>query len=374
MAKRAMVHLTSQQQEELVRITQSRTEPVASVQRASILLRYAKGQRISSIAKDMATNRPLVERCIDRALTFGPLQGLRDIPRPGCPPKITEEARAWVLSLACSKPTDYGYAHESWTYSLLLKHVRENHDRLGYFCLAKLGKGRLHTILAKSNIKPHKISYYLERKDPEFDEKMATVLCVYKEVEMLNATDSARSSVTVSYDEKPGIQALKNIAADLMPAPNKHPCMSRDYEYKRLGTVSLLAAIDLHTGEVTSLVRDRHRSKEFVEFLDVLDSKHPKDWKIRMVLDNHAAHISKETQAYLKKHPDRFEFVFTPKHGSWLNLIEVFFSKIARSFLRHIRVQTKEELVERIYRGIEQINQEPVIFRWRYKMDELVIT
>lgn len=373
MPKRAMVHLTNQQQEELVRITQSRTEPVASVQRANILLRYAKGQRISSIAKDMATNRPLVERCIDRALTFGPLQGLRDIPRPGCPPKITEEARAWVLSLACSKPTEYAYAHESWTYSLLLKHVRENHERLGHFCLAKLGKGRLHTILAKSNIKPHKISYYLERKDPEFDEKMATVLCVYKEVEMLNATDSARSCVTVSYDEKPGIQALKNIAADLMPAPDKHPCMSRDYEYKRLGTVSLLAAIDLHTGEVTSLVRDRHRSREFVEFLELLDSKQPKDWKIRMVLDNHAAHISKETQTYLKKHPDRFEFVFTPKHGSWLNLIEVFFSKIARSFLRHIRVQSKEELVERIYRGIEQINQEPVIFRWRYKMDEIAI-
>jgi len=371
MTKRAMIHLTAQQKEELTRITQSRTEPVASVQRANVLLKYAQGQRISRIVLDMHTNRPLVERCIDRALTFGTMQALQDMPRPGCPPKITEEARAWVLSLACSKPTEYGYAHESWTYSLLLKHVRDNHERLGHLCLAKLGKGRLHTILAKSNIKPHKISYYLERKDPEFDEKMATVLCVYKEVEMLNADACDRSSVTVSYDEKPGIQALKNIAADLMPAPNKHPCVSRDYEYKRLGTVSLLAAIDLHTGEVTSLVRDRHRSKEFVEFLDILNCKHPKEWKIRMVLDNHSAHISKETQAYLKKHPDRFEFVFTPKHGSWLNLIEVFFSKIARSFLRHIRVQSKQELVERIYRGIEQINQEPVIFRWRYKMDEV---
>ena len=211
MTKRAMIHLTSEQQEELTRITQSRTEPVASVQRANVLLKYAQGQRISRITQDMKTNRPLVERCIDRALTFGPLKALRDIPRPGCPPKITEEARAWVLSLACSKPTEYGYAHESWTYSLLLKHVCHNHERLGHLCLAKLGKGRLHTILAKSNIKPHKISYYLERKDPEFDEKMATVLCVYKEVEILNADDCERSSVTVSYDEKPGIQALKNM-------------------------------------------------------------------------------------------------------------------------------------------------------------------
>jgi transposase len=373
MAKRAALQLTSQQKEELTRISQSRTESVATVRRAKILLKYAQGQRISRITQEMASTRPLVERCIDKALAFGPLPSLRDLPRSGHPTMITEEARAWILSLACRKPTDLGYANETWTYSLLLKHIQDHYEHLGHVSLAKLGKGRLHTILNKSNIKPHKISYYLERKDPEFDEKMATVLYVYKEVELINATDGDRTSVTVSYDEKPGIQALKNIAADLLPVPNRHPCLSRDYEYKRLGTVSLLAAIDLHTGEVTPLVRDRHRSKEFVEFLGILDDKYPKDWKIRMVLDNHSAHISKETQKYLKNNPDRFEFVFTPKHGSWLNLIEMFFSKIARSFLRHIRVQSKEELIERIYRGIELINREPVIFRWRYKMDEIAV-
>jgi len=373
MAKRAALQLTTQQQEELTRITQSRTESVAKVQRAKILLKYAQGQRVTLITQEMATNRPLVERCIDKALAFGPLPALSDMPRSGHPTSITEEARAWVLSLACQKPTDVGYAHEAWTYSLLLKHVHDHYEHLGHDSLARLGKGRLHAILTKSNIRPHKISYYLERKDPEFDEKMATVLCVYKEVELLNAANGDRTSVTVSYDEKPGIQALKNIAADLLPVPDQHPCLSRDYEYKRLGTVSLLAAIDLHNGEVTPLVRDRQRSKEFVEFLSILDNRYPKDWKIRMILDNHAAHISKETQAYLKKHQDRFEFVFTPKHGSWLNLIEVFFSKIARSFLRHIRVQSKEELIERIYRGIELINREPVIFRWRHKMNEIVV-
>ncbi len=373
MAKRAALQLTSEQKEELTRISQSRTESVSTVQRAKILLKYAQAQRITRITREMATTRPLVERCIDKALAFGPLQSLGDLPRSGHPTVITEEARAWVLSLACQKPTDLGYAHESWTYSLLLKHIHEHYQQLGHVSLAKLGKGRLHAILAKSNIRPHKISYYLERKDPEFDEKMATVLCVYKEVELLNASDGDRTSVTVSYDEKPGIQALRNIAADLLPVPNRHPSLSRDYEYKRLGTVSLLAAIDLHNGEVTPLVRNRHRSREFVEFLGILDDKYPKDWKIRMILDNHTAHISKETQAYLKKHPDRFEFVFTPKHGSWLNLIEVFFSKIARSFLRHIRVQSKEELVERIYRGIEQINREPMVFRWRHKMDEISV-
>ena len=118
------------------------------------------------------------------------------------------------------------------------------------------------------------------------------------------------------------------------------------------------------------LIRDRQRSKEFIEFLDELDKQYPEDWTIRVVLDNHSSHVSKETRAWLLQKPGRFEFVFTPKHGSWLNMIEMFFSKIARSFLRHIRVDTKEELVERIYQGIQAINEEPVIFKWKYKMEE----
>jgi transposase len=188
---------------------------------------------------------------------------------------------------------------------------------------------------------------------------------------MLNTSAAERQSVTLSYDEKPGIQALAGIAADLAPLPQLYSTVARDYEYKRLGTVSLLAGIDLHTGEVIPLVRDRHRSREFVEFLHLLDEHYPGHLKIRLVLDNHSAHVSKETQRYLLGRPERFELVFTPKHGSWLNLIEMFFSKIARSFLRHIRVASKEELVTRIHQGIEAINQEPVVFRWHCKMDEI---
>lgn len=126
---------------------------------------------------------------------------------------------------------------------------------MGYDCLKNTGKGLLNNILAKSNIKPHKISYYLEKKDPEFDAKMASVLCVYKEVALINDENAcAYKHTTVSYDEKPGIQAIKNIAPQLQPVPNTYSSVGRDYEYKRLGTVSLLAAIDLHTGKITSLV------------------------------------------------------------------------------------------------------------------------
>ncbi|MFA5818178.1 MAG: IS630 family transposase, partial [Bacteroidales bacterium] len=134
-----------------------------------------------------------------------------------------------------------------------------------------------------------------------------------------------------------------------------------------------LAGIDLHTGKIIPLVNERHRSKEFIMFLDKVDKEYPADWKIRIILDNHSAHVSKETQKYLLSKPSRFEFVFTPKHGSWLNMIEMFFSKVARSFLRQIRVDSKTELMRRIYQGIEEINSEPVIFRWKYKMEELQI-
>jgi transposase len=371
MAKRSALNLSSAAREELTRISQSRTEAMAKVLRSKILLLYSEGKRITDITREIGSSRPLIERCIDKALAFGPIQALKDLPRPGHPTIITDDAKAWVVSIACQKPADLGYASETWTYSSMVKHIRKHCQEQGHSCLEKIGKGRLHVILSKSNIKPHKISYYLERKDPDFDEKMANVLCIYKEVEMLNATEENRSQVTISYDEKPGIQAIKNIAAELMPVPNRFPSRGRDYEYKRLGTVSLLAGIDLHSGRVIPLIKDRHRSREFTEFLDKLDDSYPKDWKIRLILDNHSAHISKETQAYLNKKPGRFEFVFTPKHGSWLNLIEVFFSKIARSLLRYIRVRSKAELVERIYQGIEEINQEPVVFRWRYKMDEI---
>lgn len=371
MAKRKALLLTEQDMEVLKKLRSSRTEPEAEVRRSKILLQYSEGKRITDIAKKMDTNRPLIERVIDKALTFGALKAVRDLPRPGRPLVITEAAKSWVLSIACQKPSAFGYAQETWTYSLLIKNIRKHCNEKGYLCLASIGKGRLHNILSKSNIKPHKISYYLERRDPEFDKKMANVLCVYKEVEMQNASEDEQKKVTISYDEKPGIQAIKNIAAELLPVPGKHATIGRDYEYKRFGTVSLLAGIDLHTGEVIPLVRDRHRSKEFIEFLSKLDESYPKEWKVRLILDNHSAHISKETQKYLKTTSERFEFVFTPKHGSWLNMIEMFFSKIARSLLRHIRVQSKEELVERIYRGIKQINEDPVIFRWKYKMSEI---
>lgn len=370
--RRALLQLSTEDMEKLKTYSSSRTASSSMVNRSKIIIDYSSGMTIAEIVRKYKTNRPLVERTVDKAIEFGPIAALSDLPRSGRPIVITDEARAWVISIACEAPSKLGFAAETWTYSSLIKYIRENCTSEGYPSLIKTGKSFLNNVLSKSNIKPHKISYYLEKKDPDFDTKMASVLHVYKEVALINdGKFCANKHTTISYDEKPGIQAIKNIAPQLQPVPDRHSTVSRDYEYKRLGTVSLLAGIDLHTGKVIPLVRDRHRSREFIEFLKELDKQYPKDWKIRIVLDNHSAHISKETRNFLKTVPARFDFVFTPKHGSWLNMIELFFSKIARSFLRHIRVGSKEELIERIYKGIAEINEEPVVFRWKYKMDEI---
>jgi transposase len=177
--------------------------------------------------------------------------------------------------------------------------------------------------------------------------------------------------VIVSYDEKPGIQAIGNRYPDLMPVERKHPTVSRDYEYIRYGTLSLMAGIDLFTGVIHYKVRDRHRSIEFIEFLQELDSYYPKKIKIVVILDNLKMHTSKETQKYLETVPQRFQFVFTPKHASWLNIIESFFIKMTRSMLWGIRISGKNELIERISQYLDEINEMPVIFKWKYKMDEM---
>jgi transposase len=238
--------------------------------------------------------------------------------------------------------------------------------------MANLAQGTVCKILARNDVKPHKVRYYLERRDAAFEAKMADVLCVYREVAVLRASQSTASDVAiVSYDEKPGIQAIANTAADLPPKPGEHEGFARDHEYKRHGTLSLLAGIDLLTGKVHARVEERHRSREFVGFLKLLDTAYPADTAIKLILDNHSAHVSKETKAWLATRPERrFTFVFTPKHGSWLNLVEGFFSKMARSVLRHIRVSSKAELKSRILAYLEDVNSEPVIHTWTYKIGE----
>jgi transposase len=355
-------------------IAQSRTELASRVERARILLAYREDPSFFAVSRALGLHHQTVQRCVERAVVEGPMAALDDRPRPGREPSITLEAKAWLVSLACRKAKDLGYPHELWTTRLLASHAREHGPAEGHACLAHLAQGTVCKILDQEEVKPHKVRYYLEQRDPDFAEKMAEVLCVYRQAKILKkaaASKKATEVAIISYDEKPGIQAIATTAPDLPPEPGVHATFAREFEYKRHGTVSLLAGIDLVTGKVHALVKDRHRSREFIEFLKLLDAAYPASTAIKVILDNHSAHISKETRAFVAQQPvHRFEFTFTPKHGSWLNLIEGFFSKLARSVLRHIRVASKQELKDRIMAAMDYFNREPVVHTWTYKIEK----
>ena len=376
--KRPALRLAPDEKRRLESLRRSRSGAKRETLHAGILLDLASGKSDGAVARLNGVNRHTVALCAHKFLEFGLEAALGELPRPGKSRRIPDDAIAWVLHCACEKPKELDYAYELWTYSLLQAHVRKHCVEAGHPSLKKLSRSRLHRILTQGEIRPHKIRYYVERRDADFEAKMAVVLHVYKEVEMIHAellegTLKEPPVVTISYDEKPGMQALATTTPDLPPVPNQYPSHLRDYEYERLGTVSLLAGLDLHTGRVTEIVRDRHASSDFIALLSKLNESYPPQTRIRLLLDNHSAHISKQTRGWLSLHPQRFEFVFTPRHGSWLNIVETMFSKMARSMLRGIRVASKQELIDRVHLYFAQINADPVIFRWKYKMDEISI-
>ena len=268
----------------------SRTAPVREVQRAEILWRYHSGKTIAEIMRTVKMTRKSVGKWIDRALAMGVEAALKDAYHRPQQPLITADAKAWVVHLACSKPKQLGYAAELWTRSALALHVRRHAVEAGYPALDQAAKATVHRILAEQPLHPEKVKYYLERRDPDFESKMRQVLLVYREVAWQNESPRDGLSpevITVSVDEKPGVQAIANVAPDLPPKPGRHPSVARDYEYKRLVTCSILAALDLHSGRVTARVERRHRSREFILLLQDLDQFYPDECTIRLILDNH---------------------------------------------------------------------------------------
>ncbi len=363
----------------LVSITRSRTEPASRVERARMLLAYREDPSFFAVGRALGVHHQTVQRCVERALVYGALAALDDRPRPGKEPTITAEAKAWLVSLACRKAKDLGYPHELWTTRLLARYAREHGPAEGHACLGKLAQGAVCKILNEQEVKPHKVRYDLERRDPEFKQKMAEVLCVTREVKLIKETAAAAKQepsdavAIVSYDEKPGIQAIRHDR----PGPAARARQTCDLRAR------LRVQAPRH-GQLAGRHRSHHRpdppprqgpppQREFIEFLKLLDAAYPAHTAIKLILDNHSAHISKETKAWLAGQPaGHFEFTFTPKHGSWLNLVEGFFSKLARSVLRHTRVASKQELKDRIMAAMDHFNRDPVVHTWSYKLDQAV--
>lgn len=379
--KSSVINLTAEDRKYLEMQTRARTIQAQTVSRARILLLKADGCSIDDIADKVGINRKSVMLCLNKYAEGGVENALFDAPGRGRNAEITDEEKAWIINIACQKPIDFGYAAETWTYAKLTSHINKNAEAAGYTRLSTIHKSTVHSILDEAEIKPFRIRYYCENRDPDFDSKMHNVLLVYKQLSMqfdedghlIPWTEDKEFVHVLSYDEKPGIQAIATTSEDLLP-DERHSTISRDYEYKRLGTLSLLAGIDLQTGEAIPLVSETHNSKDYIKFLKILDNKYPEGDKIRIVLDNLKVHTSEETRKYLATVPGRFEFVFTPKHGSWLNMVESFFSKMTKQMLRGIRVKSKAELGERIYLYFNEVNAEPVVFHWKYNLDDIDVS
>lgn len=380
MAHAYKIELTAEEKIFLQSLSRQRTIQAQVVDRAKILLYKAEGMSNGNIADRLDVNINTVKLCLNKYKDGGIHRALFDDQRTGRRIEITDDAVAWIIDIACQRPSELGYAQELWTLKNLHKHIQEHAQEAGFPRLMTITKPMVQKILKRSDIKPFKIKYYCEKRDPDFEAKMRDVLVVYKQVAMqfdeegnIIIPEEGPMIHTLSCDEKPGIQAVATTGDDLRPTKD-NGCVYRDYEYKRLGTLSLLAGIDLLTGQAIPVVSETHKSSDFICLLRKIDEMYPEGDIIRIICDNHSAHKSKEVQNYLATRPEgRFVFVFTPTHGSWLNLIEGFFSKMTKQMLKGIRVKSKEELAERIYLYFDEVNADPVIYHWTYKLDDISV-
>ncbi|RPJ70034.1 MAG: IS630 family transposase [Alphaproteobacteria bacterium] len=369
---RPKLKLTTEEKEYLIKLSHSRSQPASLVTRAKIILLSFQGKNDTEISQELNVSYKTGRNRIQRVLDYEVKEGLKDKQGAGKPRTISDESRVWLIKVACTKPKDLGYPHELWTQRLLAKHIRKNCIKEGHPELSKISQGTISKILNISNIKPHKIRSYTAKVDPDFDTKAKNILEVYNEAKKLREQSKKKNELDraiLSCDEKAGIQAIGNKYPDLMPVEGKYPTIARDHEYIRHGTLSLFACMDLVSGKISHKVLTRKRSREFIEFLSIIESTHPVK-EITMTLDNYKTHISEETRSYLDTIKGKFKFVFTPKHASWLNAIENFFSKITRNLLKTIRVESKDELRKRIDLYIDQLNEEPTKPSWKYRLEE----
>ena len=250
--KSSVIILSDEERKRLITLAHTRTAQAQLVNRARILLMKQEGKSVDEIADKMDINRKSVMLCINKFNKGGIDNALYDAPGRGRNAEISDDEKAFIINIACQKPVDLGYSAETWTYASLTKHIHETAEESGYTRLSTIHKSTLHAILDEADIKPFRIRYYCERRDPDFDHKMHNVLLVYKQLSMsfdengnfFYRDEEEAATHVLSYDEKPGIQAIANTSRDLNPDKD-HPNINRDYEYKRLGTLSLLAGISL---------------------------------------------------------------------------------------------------------------------------------
>lgn len=328
----------------LERLASSRTAERRLVERAQIVLLAGEGRPASEIAERVGCVAETARRQRARYEREG-LDGLRDRPKSGRPATHDQAVRARLVALACTRPPDLdgGLRRERWT-------LRELAEQVG------MSVSRAQAILAEVDLRPHLTEQWvMSELGPDFDAQAAQVCGLY--------VDPPANAIVVSVDEKTSIAARTAAQPDTLPQPGR--AARRDSEYLRNGTQNLFAALQVHSGAVSGMTAPTRNQFDFIAFLDQLEAEIPAGQQVIAVLDNLSTHKTQAVQAWLDAHP-RWQFVFTPKHASWLNQVEMFFSILARRLLRHGQFTSPHDLAVQMLTFVEHHNLTAKPFAWTY--------
>lgn len=329
----------------LERLIRSRTTPQRVAERAEVVLASADGISGNEICVTVGISRPSVIRWLNRYEAEGLAAVLGDRPRSGRPRQITPEVEAEIVRKTQHEKPPSG---THWSSRMMAKEVGLHHSTIA-------------RIWRSHGLKPHRVEYFKLSKDPQFVEKLRDVVGLY--------VDPPERAVVFSFDEKSQIQALDRTQPGLPLKKGRAGTMT--FDYKRHGTTTLFAALDIATGEVLHDCMPRHRHQEFLRFMKRVEKSVDPDLDIHVILDNYATHKHPKVRGWLEKHP-RVHFHFIPTSSSWINLVERFFSELTSRQLKRLAVTSVAELIGAITAYIEQRNDDPKPFAWTASVDSIL--
>ena len=325
--------------------TRQRSIPLRLVQRAKVIQMAANGKLNQDISAALGISRPTVQLWRDRFLNLR-LAGLeKDAPRPGRIPKISEsKVHAVVETTLHSTPPNATH----WSARTMAQ-------------TQGISKSTVNRIWAQYNLKPHLIETFKLSRDKRFVEKLTDVVGLY-----LNPPDKA---FVLCVDEKSQIQALDR-TQPLLPLRPGIPAR-QTHDYKRNGTTTLFAALNMLDGKIIGDCMSRHRHQEFIRFLKKIDIETPQDLNLHLIVDNYSTHKHTRVKSWLKRHP-RFHLHFIPTSSSWVNMVERWFREITDKRIRRGTFKNVPVLIEAIYQYIENHNQNPKIFIWSAPVERIL--
>ena len=341
------IHLSAEENQELLTMSRSHKLEKRYVDRAMIILYSAEGRSLDQIIELTGKSRPIVSKWRSRFREYR-LEGLKDAPRSGKPKTITPEQKALVIEKACTKP-EGGYTN--WSQVRIAKKVG-------------ISQSRVCQILKKADLKPHKVEYWCGKsRDPEFEQKMMNIIGLYM--------SPPENAIVICVDEKTQIQALDRTQPEL-PLRSGNP-KRQTATYKRNGTVSLIAALSVHTGEVTAKTINSNNAENFLKFLKRLDRKY-RNKKIHIIADNLSIHKHKDVKQWLEG-KRKIKLHFTPTYSSWLNQVEIWFNILTKDVVKGGIWQSSKQLANQLMEYVKTYNQTRAKpFQWTYTGDPLIIS